>query len=173
MDGQDLPHSLEVIGEHNSLLRRQAPVGTVRQNVGDIGAMHAIGTLVLFDGRTTVGYAVNMTVFQPLLKSYVEVFSTVGLYCFPDVLSVVQRMEADTSLPPIPPMNGNGIGLRVGYTIDMSVDLGNSSHLDLNAARKGLVYLQRRRPDVHRTGFLSFQIFTAGDRMVWSATVLP
>ncbi len=49
LDGQDLPHSLKVIGEHNSLLRRQAPVCS----------------------QTECGDA------------------TVGLYCFPDVLSVV------------------------------------------------------------------------------------
>ena len=146
LDGQDLLHSLDVIGEHNSLLRRQAPVGTVRQNAGDIGTMHAIGTRVLFDGRTTVGYAANMKVPQPVLKSFVEAFATVGLYCFPDVLSVVQHMEADTSLPPIPPMNGNGIGLRVGYTIDTSVDLGNSSHLDLNDASQGFSVFTEEKP---------------------------
>ena len=61
-DGQDLLHSLEVIGEYNSLLRMQAPVGSVRQNAGDIGAIHAIGTRVLFDGLTTVGYAMNIKV---------------------------------------------------------------------------------------------------------------
>ena len=89
-----------------------APVGTVRRNAGDIGAMHAIGTRVLFDSRTTVGYAMNNKVLQPVLKSFVEA-----------LLSVVQHMEADTSLLPISPINGNGIGLCVGYTIDTSVDL--------------------------------------------------
>ena len=146
LDGQDLPHSLKVIVEHNSLLRRQGPVGTVRQNAGDVGTMHAIGTRVLFDGRTTVGYAANVKVPQPVLKSFVEAFATVGLYCFPDVLSVVQHMEGDTSLPPIPPMDGNGIGLRVGYTIDTSTDLGNSSHLDLNDASQGLSVFTEEKP---------------------------
>ena len=79
LDGQNLPHCLDVIGEHNSLLRRQAPVGTVRQNKGDVGTMHAIGTRVLLDGRTTVGYAANTKVPEPVLKSLVEAFATVGL----------------------------------------------------------------------------------------------
>jgi hypothetical protein len=108
--------------------------------------MHAIGMRVLLDGRTTVGYAANTKVPEPVLKSLVEAFATVGLYCFPDVLSVVQHMEADTSLPPIPPMDGNGVGLRVGYTIDMSVDLGNSSHLDLQDASQGFVVFTEEKP---------------------------
>ena len=44
-------------------------------------------------------------------------------------------------------MNGNGIGLRVGYTIDTSVDLlGNSSHLDLNDASQGLSVFTEEKP---------------------------
>ena len=53
---------------------------------------------------------------------------------FPDVLSVAQHMEADSSLPPITPMCGTCNGLRVGYTIDVSAKLGNASHFDVNEA---------------------------------------
>jgi hypothetical protein len=146
VDGQGLIGSLKALGEHNSLLRRQVPVGTVRHNAGDVGAMHAIGTRVLLDGTTTTGYTANCKVPQPVLRSFVEAFATVGLCCFPDVLSVVQNMEADTSLAPIAPMDGNGVGLRVGYTIDVSVNLGNSSHFDTNDASQGFSVWTEEKP---------------------------
>jgi hypothetical protein len=99
--------------------------------------MHAIGTRVLFDSRTTVGYAMNNKVLQPVLKSFVEA-----------LLSVVQHMEADTSFLPISPMNGNGIGLCVGDTINTSVNLGNSSHLDLNdGALQGFSVFTEEKPE--------------------------
>ncbi|KAI2510058.1 hypothetical protein MHU86_4352 [Fragilaria crotonensis] len=95
---------------------------------------------------TTVGFAANDKVPQPLLRSFVEAFATVGLYCFPDVLSVVQNVEADSSLVPIAPMDGNGKGLRVGYTIDVSVDLGNASHFDVNDASQGFSLWTEEKP---------------------------
>jgi hypothetical protein len=120
MDGHDLLASLEVIGERKSRLRREAAVGMARKNTGDVGTttMHAIGTRVLLDGMmTAVGFAENNKMPQPVLRSFVEAFATVGLlYCFPGVLSVVQNVQADSSLVPIAPMDGNGKGLRVGYT---------------------------------------------------------
>ncbi|KAI2505723.1 hypothetical protein MHU86_8685 [Fragilaria crotonensis] len=146
MGRHDLLASIEVISEHNSRLRREAAVGTARQNTGDVGTMHAIGTRVLLDGMTTVGFAANDKVPQPLLRSFVEAFATVGLYCFPDVLSVVQNVEADSSLVPIAPMDGNGKGLRVGYTIDVSVDLGNASHFDVNDASQGFSLWTEEKP---------------------------
>jgi hypothetical protein len=47
---------------------------------------------VLFDSRTTaVGYAANIKVPQPVLMSFVESFTIVGLKCLPGELSVVQH----------------------------------------------------------------------------------
>ena len=46
----DLVGSLEAIVENNSLIRRCVPVGTARQNKGDVGTIHAIGKRVLLDG---------------------------------------------------------------------------------------------------------------------------
>jgi hypothetical protein len=42
--GDELVDSLKAIGEHNFLLRRKSAQGTARQNKGDVGTMHAIGT---------------------------------------------------------------------------------------------------------------------------------
>ena len=79
------------------------------------------------------------------------------------MLSVVQHMEADVSRLPIPPMNGNGVGLRVGCTINTSVDLGNSLHLDSNDASQGLSVFTQEKPRCASNLYLSFQICRTGD----------
>ena len=76
----NLVGSLKAIVEHNSLLCRRVPVGTARQNKGDVGTMHAIGTRVLLAGAGTVGYAANNKVPQPVLKRYIAAFATIGSY---------------------------------------------------------------------------------------------
>ena len=135
--------------EHNSLLRRQVPVGTVRQNKGDVGTIHAIGMRVLLDGLGEVGYKANYKVPPTVLKSFIAAFATIGMCCFPDVLSVVQHMEANSSLPPVAPMGGSCNGLQVGYTIDMSVDLEKASHFDINHASQGFSVWTEESPVVH------------------------
>ena len=64
---------------------------------------------------------------------------------FPDVLSVIQNFEADVSIAPIAP-DGNDDGLWVGYTVDLSVDLGNASHFDLNDASQGFSAWTEEKP---------------------------
>ena len=49
---------------------------------------------------------------------------------------MIRDTEGDSGLQPVVPMDGEG-GLRVGYTIDMSVDLGNASHFDVHDASQG------------------------------------
>jgi hypothetical protein len=49
---------------------------------------------------------------------------------------VIRDTEGNCGLQPVPPMDGEG-GRRVGYTVDMSVDLGNASHHDFNDASQG------------------------------------
>ena len=96
---QNVVGFLESIVDHNSLLRWQVPVGTARQNKGDVGTMHAIGTRVELDGLGKVGYTANYKVPLTVQKSFIAAFATIGMCCFPNVLSVVQHMEANSSLP--------------------------------------------------------------------------
>lgn len=70
LEGHDLVESLKAIDEHNCLLSTLSPIGTARQNAGDVGTMHAIGTRVLLDGTTTVGYAANYKVPQPFITKW-------------------------------------------------------------------------------------------------------
>ena len=47
---------------------------------------------------------------------------------------------------------------RVGYTIDISIDLGNASHFDVHAHPRASVCGLKKCPAVVPTGFLPFQI---------------
>lgn len=98
--------------------------------------MHAIGTHVELDGVTTVPYRANGRVPEHLLWNMVVSLSRVGRQYFPQVYSVIRHKESDSGLKPVEPMDGID-GQRVGYTIDMSVDLGNASHFDLHDASQG------------------------------------
>ena len=60
-----------------------------------------------------------------------------GATLIPDVLAVIQDTDADTGFNPVSSMGETGNTLHVGYTIDMSVDLGNSSHFDVSNVLQG------------------------------------
>ncbi|KAI2491237.1 hypothetical protein MHU86_23343 [Fragilaria crotonensis] len=154
----DLIGSLRSVTAHNVVLRTHARKGTARARGGDVGTMHAIGTHVELDRTTTNPYMANGRVPEGLLRQLVVNLAIIGSNCFPQVYAVLRDTEGDSGLLPIEPMNGetevnpvglpgvdrkmNGekekkVGRRVGYTIDMSVDLANSSHLDVHDASQG------------------------------------
>ena len=110
--------------------------GAARSNAGDHGTMHAIGTHVHFDGVTIDAYAANACVGDALLRDMVVSLARVGRCSFPQVYAAIRDTEENCGIQPIPPMDGEG-GRRVGYTVDMSVNLGNSSHVDFNDVSQG------------------------------------
>jgi hypothetical protein len=64
------------------------------------------------------------------LRRFVDALAQSGRVAFPDVLSVIQvRPAAD--------MDGDVKVNRVGGSIDMSVDLANALHFDVNDASQG------------------------------------
>lgn len=128
--------SLNVIADHNAIMNKQLGTGTARAATGDVGTMHAIGTRVDLDGVTVRPYQSNEAIPQKLLRQLVCAMSTIGKRFFPDVLAVIADTECDSGLEPVPPMDGVD-GHRVGYTVDMSVNLGNSSHYDVHDASQG------------------------------------
>jgi hypothetical protein len=130
--------ALNHITFHNQVLRSRLSHGTARAKGGDYGTMHAIGTHVALDGVTTVPYRANGKVPERLLRNMVVSLSQVGRHYFPQVHSVIRDTESDSGLPPVEPMDGAN-GQRVGYTIDMSVDLGNASHFNCVASRGILI----------------------------------
>jgi hypothetical protein len=60
-----------------------------------------------------------------LLRNVVVSLSQLESRCFPQVYSVIRDLETNCGLNPIAPMDGAD-GQQVRYTIDMSIDLGNT-----------------------------------------------
>ena len=58
---------------------------------------------------------------------------------------MIRDTEENCGIQPVQPMDGKG-GRRVGYTVDTSVDLGNSSHFDSNDASQGYSLLGEEVP---------------------------
>ena len=128
--------ALNHITFNNQVLQTRSSRGGAQGKGSNFGTMHAIGTHVELDGVTTVPYRKNGLVPERLLRNMVVSLSQVGRRCFPQVYSVIRDTESDSGLSPVEPMDGID-GQSVGYTIDISVDLGNASHFDVHDASQG------------------------------------
>ena len=83
-------------------------------------------------------YAAMYKVPRQLVEAYyVKVLLRVGQIAFPNLLAVIQGTEGDSGLKPCAAMAGDAVGNRVGFSIDTSIDLGNSSHFDTNNSSQG------------------------------------
>ncbi len=89
-----------------------------------------------FDKVGTSPYAANGYVPERLLRLLVVSMSQIGRHLFPQVYLAVRDVDSNSGLLPVPLMDGAG-GWCVGYTIDMSINLGNSSYFDVLNASQG------------------------------------
>ncbi|KAI2498771.1 hypothetical protein MHU86_15727 [Fragilaria crotonensis] len=145
--------ALDNINSHNAVVARERAVGGARNGRGDVGTMHPIGTRVHKDGVSTSSYTTNALVPDEVLREFVRSLALVGRHCFPDVLTVIQDLEADSGLLPVSPMGGDGHFGRVGYSVDMSVNLGNASHFDCGDASQGFAVWTETIPGAAKNWF--------------------
>ena len=89
------------------------------------------------EGLQVVEYAANSKITRKFFRKFVKLLAKIAAILFPDVLVVIQDAEGDTGLSPVSSMGTPGNRLRVGFTIDMSVDLGNLSHYDVGNVSQG------------------------------------
>ena len=128
--------AMACITRHNKSLRLAKRKGAARSNANDYGTMHVIGTRVHFDGVTTDAYAANACVDEILLRKMVVSLAKIGRCAYPQVYAVIRDTEGNLGLQPVSPMDGEG-RRRVGYTVNVSVDLGNTSHVDVHDGSQG------------------------------------
>ena len=77
----------------------------------------------------------------------------IGRCAYPQVYAVIRDTEENFGLKPVSPMDGEG-GRRVGYTVDVSVDLGNTSHVDVHDGSQGYSVLGEEFPGQGTNWFL-------------------
>ncbi len=128
--------AMACITKHNKHLQLAKREGAARSNAGDYGTMHVIGTHVHFNGVTASTYKANETVDEALLRGMGVSLAEIGRCAFPQIYAVIRDTKGNCGLHPVVPMDVEG-GWRVGYTVDMSVDLGSSSHYNFNDVSQG------------------------------------
>ena len=138
---------LDTITTCNSAIHCGVQTSNARAGKSDVGSMHALGTNITKGTMKPVPYATNRSVPQDMLRDMVVALHAIGKACFPDVLGVIMGLEADSGLESVPPMDGDGVEC-VGYTIDMSVNLGNASHYDIHDASQGYAVWTEDNPSV-------------------------
>jgi hypothetical protein len=134
-NGVGFATEMACIRDNDVAVRLAASTGQARQNLGDFGAMHAFGTRVMLDGSLGA-YKANDVVEEKMLRDMVVALAKIGRAVYPQVYAVIRDTEGNSGVEPVVPMDGDGVH-RVGYTVDMSVDLGNASHVDFNDGSQG------------------------------------
>lgn len=136
--GSGAPKLVSEVWEHASTAtkwNRQS----ARRGLGDMGSMHPIGTRIMKDNKTRERYKTSRgTHEQEALRKAVVASARLAAVTIPTVLRIIQDVEEDGDIdPPEGGMNGDGGCLRVSFTMDVSVDLANASHFDVNDATQG------------------------------------
>ena len=124
----------------------------VRSAGCDVGCMYAIGMKVEKDGVTLNPFAANGRVPECVLRDMVAALCCVGRLCFPDLMHLIKTLERDSGVPGMPPMDGD-FWDWVARTIDMSVNLGNSSHFDINDCSQGFAVWTEEIPGKARNWY--------------------
>lgn len=121
-----------------SLLKSPNKGAVVLSGHGDLGRMYAIGTRIHLDKRRRTQYVTSSADWeQPALARAVCASAQLAAITIPGVLRVMQDIEDDSDILPTMGMAGDGCYGRVSHSMDVSVDLSNSSHYDVNDASQG------------------------------------
>jgi hypothetical protein len=94
---------------------------------------------IMKDKKTRLRYKTsgNAREWEPLRKAVIA-SARLAAVTIPGVLRIIQDAEADGDIgPPDPGMDGDGKFLHTSYSMDISVDLKNASHYDVNDASQG------------------------------------
>jgi hypothetical protein len=144
---------LESVRDHARMVAENTK-GQARSTCGDLGSMHPIGTRVLHN--KTEGTYVSSSGSVGLLgalRDSVVASAMLAQRSIPGVLRVIQDLETDSGVEYIPEMSGGTgdgeqrVGMhRISTTMDLSVNLANASHYDVNDASQGFSIWTEDKP---------------------------
>ncbi|KAI2509330.1 hypothetical protein MHU86_5083 [Fragilaria crotonensis] len=129
---------------------------SARNGLGDHGSMFPLGSRIMKDNITRKQYVTSTRSKreQRLLKGAVVACSRLAAVTIPGILRIMQDAEEDGDIPP--PQGGmNGVCMfcRISHTMDVSVDLSNSTHYDVNDASQGFSIWTEDEPGSTRNWF--------------------
>ena len=115
-----------------------------RAGNGDLGAMHPIGSRIT-KCWNKVPYVTSSTVdAAPVLLKAVQAAAKLALVTIPAALRVMQDFENDSEMKHVRGMDGGMC--RVTHSMDLSINLANSSHYDVNDASQGFTIWTEDHP---------------------------
>ena len=112
----------------------------VRVGLGDQGNMHPVGTRIMLDKVKRQRYAASSKkCWQGPLRRSIVAAAKLASAVVPGILRIIQDAERDGGIsPPAGGMSGDEAAFcYVCHSLDISVDLANSSHYDSNDASVG------------------------------------
>ena len=136
---------LDDINNHCKVVKRNNN-GGARAGMGDCGKMHPIGTGINTSGDKVQYRTSSDASSFPLLSKAVVAASKLASVTIPGVLRVAQDLEGDSSMTPLKGMGGDGTHCYVTHSMDLSVNLSNSSHYDVNDASQGFSIWTEEKP---------------------------
>jgi hypothetical protein len=134
--GSGCDELLADINEHCNMVRRHRGNTGARAGNGDLGAMHPIGSNITKTGENVPYVTSTSGEAVPVLWRAVRAVSKLASLCVPAVLRLIQDLENDSGMRPVPGMDG-GV-CRVTHSMDLSINLANSTHYDSNDGSHGL-----------------------------------
>jgi hypothetical protein len=129
---------LDDVRAHAQSVQQEKKSKSARADLGDRGAMHPIGSRIPYDKSGVIGYATSAAGHAlQLLRRAVAATAKLASLSIPAILRVIQDLENDSGMVVRVGMAGDGRWGRISHTMDLSVDLSNSSHYDVNDASRG------------------------------------
>ena len=143
--GKGCDSLLEDINNHCNHVVRNGSAGA-RAGKGDLGRMYPIGCRINTFGKK-VRYTTSSDVPSTrLLSKAVAASSKLASVTIPGVLRVARDLENDASMKVLKGMDGDGYLCSVTHSMDLSVNLSNSSHYDVNDASQGFSIWTEEHP---------------------------
>ncbi|KAI2503991.1 hypothetical protein MHU86_10488 [Fragilaria crotonensis] len=145
--GEGCDSLLQDINNHCKEVKRKGN-GGARAGKGDRGKMHPIGTRIDQWGNKVRYCTSSDPSSVHLLSKAVMATSKLASVTIPGVLRVAQDLENDASMKALDGMNGDGrcVCCRVAHSMDLSVNLSNASHYDVNDACQGFSIWTEEKP---------------------------
>ena len=93
---------------------------------------------------------------QRSFKAAADASSRLAVVTIHGILRIIQDAEEDGDIPPPQGgMNGDLVFCQISHTMDVSVDLSNSSHYDVNAASQGFTIWTENEPGSTRNWYFT------------------
>ena len=121
--------------------------------MGDLGCMHPVGTHINTKGDMCRYVTSSSRQDLPILRAAVTACSWLAGITVPGVLRVAQDLEDDAGMQRLPGMDGCGQFGHITHSLDLSVNLSNASHYNVNDACQGFSIWTEDKPGTTDNGY--------------------